>query len=1092
MENSVRSPDANALAGSADVRLASAWQCFDAGDVDEAIALARQVLATEIHDHSNADAALGWFLLAKGSVEEARTTLTASLARHSAYAPLHWYLGLVHLAQDHKEEACQALSNAVRLDVQLDEAAVSLAWVLGDLGRFADAVQYASHALTIRENPDRHAQLGWFLVCLGQWEEASAHLMTALAQEPTRSASRAQWALALHKLGKSERALHVLADGLALAPQDTDLLLQQTHVLLDLRRTDAARATCHRLLTLQPGAGMGWYLLSLVLLQGKRRGMALRALRRARRLAPEVADIWHQTAWLALADGDSAAALHAVERALTLAPDAPASVIVAAAVLAANGNMPAAAEHAELAVTRAERSAAAWRALAQVRVQQNRLRDARAALERALDLEPDNARDSYQQLGWLCLTERRHDEAIAAFSMAVDSHPPDAASYYGLAEAHRSAGHTGEALLAIQAALRLRPDWTSALVLHGGILLACGRDRWPEAVSQLDKALAWEPRRCETRCLLATALSRLDNSADALKILADGLLLSPDATELLQHEIGLLLDLRRTADARRACHRLILRQPLDGMHWYLLSLVQQQRKRHRMAALALVRARRLAPAAAQIWSQSAWLAVQRGDLVTARLAMGQLLALAPDDSNSEILAAAVLEAGGDGAGAAEHAQRAIARAPRSSAAWRAWAQVCAHQGRQDEACEALHTAIAMDPGNTFEAYRQLGWIHVTAQHFDAAMAAFSAAVQNHAKDAASWYGLAEACRAAGHWTQALQAIKPALSLRDEPCDLALRGQIVQQQVHQSLNETWHAMAGEPQPRLAQMPPQHGAYEFVVCSLSTKSHVPLLNTFAQSVRRHFAGRIYLLVVDSDDASLIPEGTTLVRLQDVIEPTAWSELVARYNILELCCVLKSYLMRFLAKTVDVPILYMDADTYVMGPLAPVLPASPDFSVLLTPHLLSPQPGQRSAVEIVMLSVGVFNGGVVGVGRGADRIRFLDWWRDRVTAYAYDSREQGVFTDQKWLDLVPSYFNNVHISHDAGLNVGHWRVYTERDFDEDAKGRLTFRGVPVTVMHMSGFKTNQPDRLSHNLRMSVVQDAPLGRFLLQYAHAVIQNRR
>jgi len=46
------------------------------------------------------------------------------------------------------------------------------------------------------------------------------------------------------------------------------------------------------------------------------------------------------------------------------------------------------------------------------------------------------------------------------------------------------------------------------------------------------------------------------------------------------------------------------------------------------------------------------------------------------------------------------------------------------------------------------------------------------------------------------------------------------------------------------------------------------------------------------------------------------------------------------------------------------------------------------------------------MIGIGTGIDRLRFTEWWAERVYQFAYDSREQGVFTDQKWLDLVPCF--------------------------------------------------------------------------------------
>ena len=107
-----------------------------------------------------------------------------------------------------------------------------------------------------------------------------------------------------------------------------------------------------------------------------------------------------------------------------------------------------------------------------------------------------------------------------------------------------------------------------------------------------------------------------------------------------------------------------------------------------------------------------------------------------------------------------------------------------------------------------------------------------------------------------------------------------------------------------------------------------------------------------------------------------------------------------------------------------------------------------------------------------------------------YAYDARQQGVFTDQKWLDMVPSFFRKVHVSPDSGLNVGHWRVCSERDFSEDEVGRLTFCGERVTLMHLSGFNPARPDLLAQHITPPVAQDLPLARFLRGYADEVIRN--
>jgi len=1088
---------------SPDTDLVAAWAFFDSGHLEEAIRLARQSLDKTSENNPNIAAALGWFLLSAGTLDEARALLESALRRHSDHAPLHWYLGVLHFREERRDEACQELSIAITIDPTLDEAAATLAWVLSDLHRYEDAARYAQQALSIKVQPHRVAQLGWLFLCLEEFNEAAIQLTKALSLEPQRTETRCHLATALQRMGNNDEALTVLADGLLLSPDASDLLHQQIHILLDLRRTDAARAACHRLLQQQPQEGESWYLFAKVLVQRKQRGLAVRALARAQRLASEQPDLWQKIGWLALETGHLRTARHATERVLALAPKDPGSDILAALVLEASGDLQAASTHAEQAITRAPRSAHAWRALAQIRARQDRASEAEKALQTALDLDPNDTCETYRQLGWLCFTDRRQEAAIAAFCAAIENNPQSAASWYGLAEAYRADGRSVDALRAIREALRLRDDWSDALVVHGDLLVNKGPAFWDEAVAQLAQALSLEPQRTETRCHLATALQRMGNNDEALTVLADGLLLSPDASDLLHQQIHILLDLRRTDAARAACHRLLQQQPQEGASWYLFAKVLVQRKQRGLAVRALARAQRLASEQPDLWQKIGWLALETGHLRTARHATERVLALAPKDPGSDILAALVLEASGDLQAASTHAEQAITRAPRSAHAWRALAQIRARQDRASEAEKALQTALDLDPNDTCETYRQLGWLCFTDRRQEAAIAAFCAAIENNPQSAASWYGLAEAYRADGRSVDALRAIREALRLRDDWSDRTLRGQIIHEQVYYFLNRKWSDLDGAPQPPVQHpsptslpatetTPTNAGAqYDYVVCSLSTKSHVPLMNTLAKSVQRHFTGRIYLLVVDSDDPGLIPDGTTLVRLSDVIEPSVWQEMVSRYNILELCCALKSYLMRFLAKTVECPIIYLDADTYLLAPLNPLLPTNPDFSVLLTPHLFTPLSGDCHAEEIGMLSVGVYNGGMVGIGLGEDGIRFLDWWLDRVTRYAYDSREQGVFTDQKWLDLVPCFFRNVHISRATGINVGHWRVCSEQDFDEVPSGQLRFCGEPVTHMHMSGFKSNRPDLLAQHIRPSVSQNSPLGRFLQRYAFEVLQNR-
>nr|WP_315489253.1 tetratricopeptide repeat protein [uncultured Rhodoferax sp.] len=1011
-----------------------AWACFDQGRVNEAIQLARQSLEFASEGRPHAYAALGWFLLSAGSVDEAQSLLASSLGRYPEYAPLHWYLGLVHRQKLSLEDACQALTAAVTFDPDLDEAAVALAWVLGDLGRFDEAAYYAAHALSIKTQPDRLAQLGWFLLSQEQWAEAATVLEQALSELPNNPEARCHLVTALQQQHRNEEALQVLSAGLALNPSTPALLQHRVHVLLSLHRSEEALASLLQLLEQTPN------------------------------------DVANHT--------------------------------LASVLLERNGELQAASDHAEKAIAGDDQAAGAWRVLAQIRIRQNRLGDAALALKTALKLDSSNTGEPQQKLGWICVTEGQFEDAIEAFKAAVEYDTTDASAWYGLAKALHATHRFSEALTAVQRALHLNSKWLDALVLQGQILIDLGPDHWEAAVSQLNEALVLQPASIQARYHLAIALQNIDRKEEAEQVLSEGLKITPDSSDLLRRLADILLSERRTWEARTVCHQLLKLEPDKGTTWHLLSQLFVQQKRPGLALRALARARRTEFAVPSIWLQTGWLALETGNLSTALDAVDHLLELAPTEVTSHLLAAAAFERSGRIQAASHYAEKAVACDARSIEALRALAHLHLRQGHLIDAQAALEAALQLNPSDACGVYRQLGWVCVADSRYADATRAFRNAVHSDATDFGSWYGLAEALRAEHLFSEALQAIREAIQLRrDWPDAIQLRRRILGEQIDGSMRRAlldFRTTAEQPDSTLqhASNVPEDNApetpYEYSLCSFSTLSHLPLLRTMTASARRNFSGKIFLLLIDSDDSALVPEGATPVFLSEVIAPALWGEMVARYNILELCCTLKPFLMRYVARTTGGPVVYVDADTYLLDSLGPSLPKKHDFSVFLTPHLLRPFEGERHVEEIGILRIGTYNAGVVAVGTDDDAFRFLDWWADRASRYAYDAPEHGVFTDQKWLDMVPSYFQNVQTCRDWGLNVGPWRVRAESDFSEDDTGCLMFCGVPVRLMHVSRFNPEKPALLTTYLPDAECTDSALGRFLRRYALEVIQNRQ
>ena len=154
------------------------------------------------------------------------------------------------------------------------------------------------------------------------------------------------------------------------------------------------------------------------------------------------------------------------------------------------------------------------------------------------------------------------------------------------------------------------------------------------------------------------------------------------------------------------------------------------------------------------------------------------------------------------------------------------------------------------------------------------------------------------------------------------------------------------------------------------------------------------------------------------------------------------------------------YLDPDIKVYAPLGDALTAAAEAGIALTPHCLHPVPrdGLETSERTIRLA-GTFNLGFVSVGQRARP--FLRWWHERLRHEAVVDVADGLFTDQRWVDWVPSLFEHT-VLRDPGLNVAYWNAH-ERDVRRDEDGRLLAGPGPLRFFHFSGYDPATPEHLS-----------------------------
>jgi hypothetical protein len=108
------------------------------------------------------------------------------------------------------------------------------------------------------------------------------------------------------------------------------------------------------------------------------------------------------------------------------------------------------------------------------------------------------------------------------------------------------------------------------------------------------------------------------------------------------------------------------------------------------------------------------------------------------------------------------------------------------------------------------------------------------------------------------------------------------------------------------------------------------------------------------------------------------------------------------------------------------------------------------------------GVFNLGFVAVKQCRETDRFLSWWEQRCLNFAYNEHRTGMFVDQKWINLVPCFFESVKVLKYPGCNMAFWNLH-ERQLSQEGSTWIVNRTNPLEFFHFSGIKVDADDQIS-----------------------------
>lgn len=240
---------------------------------------------------------------------------------------------------------------------------------------------------------------------------------------------------------------------------------------------------------------------------------------------------------------------------------------------------------------------------------------------------------------------------------------------------------------------------------------------------------------------------------------------------------------------------------------------------------------------------------------------------------------------------------------------------------------------------------------------------------------------------------------------------------------------------------------------------TANYLPKARVLAQSAKRQTVDvRFHLLLCDDYPPEADPttepfDSIINVTELPILDREAW---LFGHTVVEMCTAVKALGFLEIARRFSADkIFYFDPDMVILSGLDSLIGRLDRHSLLLTPHVSEPEQTLDAVMdnEIASLKHGVFNLGFLGVRTSSEGMRFLNWWAERLRFFCHDDIAGGLFTDQRWLDLAPAFFEDIAILREPIYNVATWNL-THRPVAGSLEQGLTINGEPLSFYHFSGF--------------------------------------
>jgi len=272
-----------------------------------------------------------------------------------------------------------------------------------------------------------------------------------------------------------------------------------------------------------------------------------------------------------------------------------------------------------------------------------------------------------------------------------------------------------------------------------------------------------------------------------------------------------------------------------------------------------------------------------------------------------------------------------------------------------------------------------------------------------------------------------------------------------------------------------MPPpsaesEAGAERTAVFTIVSRNYFHFAVNLMASVKQHLPGvRRVVAICDAVDGLVSQDpGVELVGVE-ALGIEGLDRMATYYTILELNTAIKPSVFYWLLRDASLEkFIYFDPDIELFSSGCALVERLDISEVVLTPHLLAPLDDDRHPGDLEILQSGTYNLGFLALRRSVQTQQLLQWWQAKLVRDCVVDIPRGLFTDQKWMDLIPGFFEHVHIERHSGWNVAYWNLAHRHVEAEGDRWRVN--GQPLFFFHFSGFDPKSGSISKHQDRYTL----------------------